>query len=110
MLDGAFIVGPALPQFDFEREQIKNYYENRFGAESAFNYTYVYPAMARAIQSAGRVIRTETDRGLIVFLDPRFLEKSYAESMPAGWFKDSPQELLSTQILQDVKNFWELKS
>lgn len=110
MLVGAFIVGPALPQFDFEREQIKNYYENRFGAESAFNYTYVYPAMARAIQSAGRVIRTETDRGLIVFLDPRFLEKSYAESMPAGWFKDSPQELLSTQILQDVKNFWELKS
>ena len=109
MLVGAFIVGPALPQFDFEREQIKNYYENRFGTESAFNYTYVYPAMARAIQSAGRVIRTETDRGLIVFLDPRFLEKSYAESMPAGWFNDSPEELLSTQILQDVKNFWELK-
>ena len=110
MLVGAFIVGPALPQFDFEREQIKNYYENRFGTENAFNYAYVYPAMARAIQSAGRVIRTETDRGLIVFLDPRFLEKSYAESMPAGWFNDSPEELLSTQILQDVKNFWELKT
>ncbi len=107
MLIGAFIVGPALPTFDFEREQIKDYYGKRYGAENAFDYAYVHPAMARAIQSAGRVIRTETDRGIIVLIDSRFLEESYSESMPNEWFEESPRELLSTQILKDLKDFWE---
>lgn len=107
MLIGAFIVGPALPNFDFEREQIRAYYEKRYGKEHAFNYAYVYPAMAKAIQSAGRVIRSETDRGLIVMLDPRFLQNSYFETMPEGWFESSPQELVSRQIIKDVEVFWD---
>lgn len=107
MLIGAFIVGPALPTFDFEREQIRAYYEKRYGKENAFDYAYVFPAMAKAIQSAGRVVRTETDRGLIILIDPRFLETSYAQTMPAEWFHESPKELVSAQILQDIKNFWE---
>ncbi|UOE99777.1 ATP-dependent DNA helicase [Bdellovibrio reynosensis] len=107
MLIGAFVVGPALPNFDFEREQIRNYYENRYGKDKAFNYAYVYPAMAKAIQSAGRVIRSESDRGVIVMLDSRFLQNAYAETMPDGWYDQSPQELVSSQILADVKNFWE---
>lgn len=106
MLIGAFVVGPALPNFDFEREQIRSYYENRYGKDNAFNYAYVYPAMAKAIQSAGRVIRSETDRGVIVMLDSRFLQNSYAETMPEGWFEQSPQELVSRQILNDVRVFW----
>jgi DNA excision repair protein ERCC-2 len=109
MLIGAFIVGPALPNFDFEREQIKTYYEKRYGNENAFDYTYVYPAMAKAIQSAGRVVRTETDRGVIILIDPRFLESSYSQTMPAEWFHESPRELVSQKILQDIKDFWEEK-
>lgn len=107
MLIGAFVVGPALPNFDFEREQIRKYYETSYGKDNAFNYAYVYPAMAKAVQSAGRVIRSETDRGLIVMLDGRFLQSSYSESMPDGWFEKSPQELVSQQILKDVQTFWE---
>lgn len=110
MLIGAFVVGPALPNFDFEREQIRTYYENRYGKDKAFNYAYVYPAMAKAIQSAGRVIRSETDRGVIVMLDSRFLQTAYSETMPDGWFQESPQELVSKQILADVKSFWETET
>lgn len=106
MLIGAFVVGPALPQFDFEREQIKAYYEKIYGKDKAFDYTYVYPAMAKAIQSAGRVIRSEEDRGVIVLMDPRFLQKSYAETMPQSWFANSAQELVSQQILTDLRSFW----
>lgn len=106
MLIGAFIIGPALPNFDFEREQIRRYYEQRYGKDNAFNYAYVYPAMAKAIQSAGRVIRSETDRGVIVLLDSRFLQASYSETMPEGWFDHSPQELVSNRILADVEKFW----
>lgn len=107
MLIGAFIVGPALPTFDFEREQVKIYYDSQYGIENGFDYTYVYPAMAKAIQSAGRVIRSEKDHGIIVLMDPRFLQNSYAQSMPEGWFENSPQELVSQSIVQDVQNFWE---
>ncbi|MBC7371251.1 MAG: ATP-dependent DNA helicase [Bdellovibrionaceae bacterium] len=107
MLIGAFIVGPALPSFDFEREQVKIYYDSQYGIENGFDYTYVYPAMAKAVQSAGRVIRSEKDHGIIVLMDPRFLQNSYAQSMPEGWFENSPQELVSQSIVQDVQNFWE---
>lgn len=106
MLIGAFVVGPALPNFDFEREQIRNYFEDRYGKSHGFNYTYVYPAMAKAIQSAGRVIRSETDKGVIILMDSRFLNPAYSEAMPQGWFKDSPKELVSNKILADIESFW----
>jgi DNA excision repair protein ERCC-2 len=107
MLIGAFVVGPALPNFDLEREQIRAYYEKRYGSENAFDYAYVFPAMTKAIQSAGRVVRTETDRGVIILIDPRFLEISYSQTMPAEWFNESPKELVSQKILQDITDFWE---
>lgn len=107
MLIGAFVIGPALPTFDFEREKIKSYYETTYGKEKAFDYAYVYPAMAKAIQSAGRVIRSEKDRGVIVMMDPRFLQSSYSQCMPQGWFAESPQELVSQSILSDITGFWE---
>jgi DNA excision repair protein ERCC-2 len=72
----------------------------------AFDYAYVFPAMAKAVQSAGRVIRSEKDHGVIVLMDPRFLQSSYSSSMPEGWFEKSPQELVSQKILQDIEDFW----
>jgi DNA excision repair protein ERCC-2 len=107
MLIGAFVVGPALPTFDFEREQVKIYYDAHYGTDKGFDYTYVYPAMAKAVQSAGRVIRSEKDQGVIVLIDPRFLQSSYAQSMPEGWFENTPQELVSQSIVKDLETFWE---
>lgn len=104
MLIGAFIVGPPLPNFDIEREGMKDYYEDHY--QEGFDYAYSYPAMAKAIQSAGRVIRSETDRGLIVLMDNRFLDKNYSKSMPRDWFTETPKELVSESILSDVENFW----
>ncbi|MNJ91296.1 hypothetical protein D3C87_89460 [compost metagenome] len=106
MLIGAFVIGPALPNFDFEREQIRSYFDERYGKENGFNYTYVYPAMAKAVQSAGRVIRSETDKGVIILMDSRFLNATYAEAMPQGWFKENPRELVSNKILADIETFW----
>jgi DNA excision repair protein ERCC-2 len=75
-----------------------------------FATTYIYPAMARSVQSAGRVVRTPKDRGLIILMDPRFLTAPYAESMPEDWTagKKSPQDLVSQAILGDVRRFWGL--
>ena len=101
---GAFIIGPPLPNYDWEREQMKLYYENRYKAGT--EYAYIYPAMAKAIQAAGRVIRTETDKGLIVLLDNRFLDANYSQCMPTDWFAEHPKELVSSSILKDIQAFW----
>lgn len=105
MLIGAIIVGPALPGYDLERELLREYYERKFG--QGFEYAYTYPAMARVIQAAGRVIRSEEDRGVIVLMDRRFTAPAYAATMPADWYNASVSELVSTRILQDIQSFWE---
>lgn len=104
MAVGAFVVGPPLPTFDFERELMRGYYEKRYGG--GFDFAYVYPAMAKAVQAAGRVIRSETDRGLIVLMDDRFAAPAFAKCMPKDWFQDDPRELVSAGILADVERFW----
>jgi DNA excision repair protein ERCC-2 len=102
---GAFVIGPPLPKFDFEREQMRLYYEKQYNA--GFDYAYAVPAMAKAIQAAGRVIRSEKDRGLIVLMDNRFVQPVYSRSMPTDWFESDVKELVSDRILKDVAEFWE---
>ncbi|MES2503807.1 MAG: ATP-dependent DNA helicase [Myxococcota bacterium] len=100
MAIGAFIIGPPLPNCNKQQEGKKAYYQKHYDA--GFDYAYVYPAMAKAIQAAGRVIRSPTDRGVIVLMDNRFLQPSYAECMPESWFEKSATELVSSSILHDV--------
>lgn len=104
MVIGAFVVGPPLPNFDLEREEMRAYYEKNYRA--GFDYAYTFPAMAKAVQSAGRVIRSETDRGIVVLMDNRFLQPSYTKSMPGDWFNEDARELVSTGILKEVAEFW----
>jgi DNA excision repair protein ERCC-2 len=104
MVIGAFVIGPPLPTFDIERETMRKYYDASFG--EGFEYAYSYPAMAKSVQAAGRVIRSETDRGVIVLMDRRFMEPGYVKSMPKDWFVESPRELVSRGILQDISDFW----
>ncbi len=104
MIIGAFVVGPPLPNFDLEREMMKLYYQDNYAA--GFDYAYTFPAMAKAVQAAGRVIRSETDKGIIVLIDDRFIQKSYAKSLPQDWFLHNASELVSQSILQDIENFW----
>jgi DNA excision repair protein ERCC-2 len=58
------------------------------------------------IQAAGRVIRSEEDRGVIVLMDRRFTAPAYAATMPSDWFEKSVNELVSMRILQDIQQFW----
>jgi DNA excision repair protein ERCC-2 len=103
-LIGAFIVGPSLPGFDLERELMRDYYEKKFG--QGFDYAYTYPAMARVVQAAGRVIRSENDRGLIVLMDRRFTMPAYTATMPGDWYQSSVKELVSNSIVKDINAFW----
>jgi len=103
-LIGCVVVGPPIPPFDLERKLTKAYFDRLTGEGEA--YTYTYPAMAKAIQAAGRVIRGPQERGLLAFLDGRFLEPAFAHCFPSDWFQQSPREAVSDAILADVARFW----
>lgn len=82
-LIGAVIVGVGLPQISFEREAMCSYFDERFDAGK--QYAYVYPGMNKVLQAAGRVIRREEDRGVIVLIDDRFADPVYKKSIPTLW-------------------------
>ena len=82
-LIGSVIVGVGLVQPSDENEILREYYDDKY--EAGREYAYIYPGFNRVLQAAGRVIRTETDRGVIVFIDERYAEPTYKELMPAQY-------------------------
>ncbi len=82
-LIGAVIVGIGMPALSYEREAIAAYYQDKY--EEGRQYAYIYPGMNRVFQAAGRVIRREDDRGVIVLIDDRFDDPLYRKSLPKLW-------------------------
>jgi len=101
-LIGVIIVGTGLPQVCNEREILKNYYDVK--QEDGFAYAYQYPGMNKVLQSAGRVIRTQEDEGVILLLDDRFLQQKYREMFPREWQNYMVCNLRN--IGDKIKDFW----
>ncbi len=102
-LIGAIIVGAGLPQVCTERELLKEFYEKR--GEDGFFYAYLCPGMNRVLQSAGRVIRTESDRGIILLLDERFAAARYRSMFPVEW--EQPGRCTLKTVREKEEVFWE---
>lgn len=102
-LIGTWIVGTGLPQVCLERELLKQYFDEK--GMSGFEYAYLYPGMNKVLQAAGRVIRTDTDRGMIFLLDDRFLLRQYRAVFPREWSKAIPIRL--SQTAEVVAEFWD---
>ncbi len=82
-LSGAAVVGVGLPAVGLERELIRSYFADRL--EQGFEYAYLYPGINRVLQAAGRVIRSETDRGVVLLIDQRYGSEHYRALLPEGW-------------------------
>ncbi|WP_229418179.1 ATP-dependent DNA helicase [Massilia sp. Root351] len=82
-LIGAFIATLGLPQLNPVNEQIRLRMDAIFG--SGYDYTYTYPGMQKVVQAAGRVIRTETDRGTVHLIDDRFARPEIQALLPSWW-------------------------
>ncbi len=102
-LIGAAVIGTGLPQVCNEREMLKQYFADR--GMKGFDYAYLYPGMNKVQQAAGRVIRTDTDKGVIMLLDDRFLLRQYQESFPREWADFKRCSLLSAR--EEVMKFWD---
>ena len=101
-LIGAMIVGTGLPQLCNEREILKQYFDRH--GENGFDYAYLYPGMNKVLQAAGRVIRTEEDKGVIALLDDRFAGRRYLEIFPREWRKLTYCNVKT--IGEKVEQFW----
>jgi len=82
-LIGAFIATLGLPQVNDVNAEIERRMQSLFAA--GYEYTYLYPGLQKIVQAAGRVIRTETDRGTVVLLDDRYMGRTVRRLLPGWW-------------------------
>jgi DNA excision repair protein ERCC-2 len=102
---GIIIFSPALPKISLEREIIRHYYDQKSG--NGFEYAYIYPGLNNVIQAAGRLIRSEQDRGIVVIVGERFNEDSINRLFPDYWFKNPGDVIFTTDYQEIIKSFWE---
>jgi DNA excision repair protein ERCC-2 len=80
---GVMVVGVGLPMVCLEQEVLRRHYEETLG--DGFAYAYRYPGMHKVLQAAGRVIRSETDRGVVLLIDKRYYHHDYLSLCPPHW-------------------------
>jgi DNA excision repair protein ERCC-2 len=83
VLKAVIIIGLPLQKPDLETKSLIDYYDKKF--QKGWDYGYLFPAFTKTIQAAGRCIRSETDRGVIIFLDERYAWNNYYRCFPATW-------------------------
>ncbi len=102
-LIGCAVVGVGLAQINLEQDVIRDFYQEENG--QGFDYAYRFPGMNKVLQAAGRVIRSESDRGIVLLLDDRFLTRSYLSLFPAHW--NHYRSVSSQHELDEaIKRFW----
>jgi len=103
MLSCVIVVSPGLPQVEPERELLKGWYQRAYG--DGFGYAFLVPGMRRVIQAAGRLIRSDTDRGAILLIGRRFLQPRYAALLPQYWTDGHPESLRSRNPVAEIQAF-----
>ncbi len=82
-LSSIVVVGVGMPQVNRQTRQLQQWYEQ--SNAPGFAYAYLYPGMQKVDQALGRVVRSSTDRGKALLIDPRYRERQYRELLPPWW-------------------------
>ena len=102
-LSGAAIISTGMPQLSFERETLSMLLDD--ADDGGRDAAYTYPGFRRVLQAAGRVIRTETDRGVVILMDTRYKQPNYRELMPDHWIVEDVKRL--SDLKARLRDFWE---
>jgi DNA excision repair protein ERCC-2 len=100
LLNGVVIVGLPLGVPDLETRELIDYFDKKY--KKGWEYGYMYPAFQKTLQNAGRCIRSETDKGVIVFLDERYAWPRYRQCFP-----DDYDIIISKEFDGIIRNFFE---
>ena len=104
-LSGAAIVSTGIPQLSFERELLREQLDD--ADDGGYDAAYTYPGLRRVLQAAGRVIRTETDRGVVLLMDMRYRQEKYRALMPPHW--DVVDVKKMSELNESLRRFWNTK-
>ena len=105
-LTGAVVVGVGLPGISLERELIKRYFD--LVQDSGFEFAYLFPGMNRVLQAAGRVIRSDTDRGVVLLVGKRFNDRRHWSLFPGHWH---PVSINDEDHMEEILDqFWNAPS
>lgn len=102
-LIGAVIISAGVPQVCPEQELIRSYFDDADG--NGFLKSYQIPGFNRVMQAAGRVIRTDTDKGIVVLVDERFNRDDYRYLFPLEW-QDIETVASTSQLTGQISRFW----
>jgi len=106
LLIGSIIVGTGLSSINLTQQLIEADFKNH--GWNGFDYASRYPGFTRVLQTAGRVIRTETDHGVVVLVDQRFSQRFYSELFPAHWNPATCSD--NATLVADLERFWQSDS
>lgn len=85
LLRGVAVVGIGMPQISLERDLIRDHFAPELGTEEAFATAYIYPGITKVIQAVGRLIRSDSDTGTALLVDPRYAAEFYQSLLPSWW-------------------------
>lgn len=101
-LSGVAIVGTGVPQLSPPLDALREIYEARY--HSGYAYAYQYPGLARVYQAAGRVIRSESDRGAVLLIDARWADRDHRALLPPHWLVRDVRD--EADMAAAFKAFW----
>lgn len=102
-LIGTIIVGIGLPKLSSELNILKEYYDKT--RENGYNFAYLYPAIIKVMQAAGRVIRSENDKGVAILIDDRYHDGEVRRLFPNHW-KDMRFIGDTHSLSKHLERFW----
>ncbi|MFK7852910.1 MAG: ATP-dependent DNA helicase [Granulosicoccus sp.] len=102
LLIGVIIVGTGLPGLDLETQLVSEHY--RASNQNGYDFAYRYPGFTRVLQTAGRLIRHELDKGIVILIDDRFKDHFYGHLYPDNWDIRLPENQL--RLTEEITNFW----
>lgn len=105
-LEGLFLVGIPFDRMSIKTRLYLKYYENLYGKEKGTYYAYVVPALRRASQSLGRVLRSKEDRGIFILGDERYSENRFQQLLP-DYIRENLQTFEESSIGGEIKKKWE---
>ena len=102
-LSGVLIVSVCLPQVNYSNELLKDYFNEKFF--EGFDFAYTYPGFNKVMQAAGRVIRSVSDKGVVIIADKRITNYKYLQMLPNHWnhYKKIKNHI---DLLDELNKFW----
>ncbi len=101
-LIGVVIVGTGLPAVNLEQTLLGEHFA-RAGFDG-YDHAYRYPGLIRLMQAAGRLIRRNDDRGVVVLVDHRLQQPFYRRLLPTYW--NVQHVSCKARLTESLEDFW----